>query len=1192
MNKKISLKFLSLILSVALLITCIPFAAAKENKTFSVATVNDIHYFSSSIAGDKKEALYTYLESHNCVYDDLDAILDAALESLAYETQNNGVNYIVLTGDLTTNGEYEGHVALAEKLLAFEEKTGAKILVTPGNHDINNPRASTFVNNMKEPGRITEPSEFYEIYKDLGFSDAYHKFSDFTANVAGSLSYSVKTKDGYRLILADGGKFTPDATESGEAKQETAGQFTPELLEWILSEAADAKKNGETPLLFTHWNLSGMNYFHEFLMQGFVIDDGYMLQEILADAGINYSFGGHQHTSDVDITYSDSGNPMYSVITPSVTQFPFSYRVTDFTKNSEGGLDVTFNQKSCDEYSGVKAISGHGTYPAPYRTTGFAKQHGKYADVSNYIFGILKNTLDTYINGIRAEGSIVKYIEKELEIDIEKTVNEYLFGGIVVEGTSILSGKNVMSFLDDIDKQLMEKYIYNKAETYAVIKTALNNIINTQISDVPCTKYIDIYGFGDEEKGGTLGDAVLTVIATMYNGNEDISDDEFAQDFINFCEKTEFIELLLSLVKEYVVDDILVNNILANINLNLDSLFVDGATEIGDYVQIVYALILSMLDSGITGGSEKTLMEAVAGIFRNFGDVSLKRLVEAVLGTGLIPYGSTIDELVDSLIEMFLPAATKETAVYQAKIVIGGMVEDDTKDWDVTYTNNGPINVIPTKEDMQLPINVTITPTDDNSTSFTLNWFTKYSVTGTDVIIKTADGKEVKNYKVEATSEESTYSAPGFDAGTFAILPYTIKVIKHTATVTGLKANTEYKFSFGDKEKGFMSESSIKTAPEKGEKITFLHISDSKGYIPSHFENLGLTLDAAEKLYPDYNFIVHTGSLTAVPTNDDQFSFAINAAENHFNSHLVAYASGTTDNDGDSIASKYFPVSHAPRQNAHSGLYYSYDYADAHFAVLNANLLTSGGLLSKEQTNWLTADLQNSDAKWNILVMNQSIYGNTASEALRDQLLGLMEEHEIDLILQGSEDVYVRTEFLKDNAPVLCNTKKVTVDGVAYEAYCDAKGTVAIISGSTNYFPEGETPEGINFAKTLKYDLPMFSAITIDGNNLAVTSYAVDGEDTIKADSFAINKENTEIMLGDVNLDGEITASDARLALRYSVGLEESLSAEGRVAANADLKNGVSSADARLILRTAVDLETISPEYVYLTEKELSEIKY
>ncbi len=1114
-------KILSLFLSLVLVFSCFPVAMAQETeKTFSLATLNDIHYYPESLAGDKEEAFYTYLTGHNCVYDDLDAILDAALSSLEYEVKNNGVRYIAIAGDLTTNGEYEGHIALAEKLLAFEKKTGAKLLVTPGNHDINNPRASQFINdNKKEEARTTTPAEFYEIYKDLGFSDAYHKFSDFKKGDFGSLSYSVKTEDGYRIILADSGKFTPDITESGEAKQETSGTFTPELLEWVLSEAEDAKKDGEIPLLVTHWNMSGANYFHEYLMQGFVIDDSYILQETLADAGINYSFGGHQHISDVAITYSDSGNPMYSVITPTLTQFPFAYRVTDFTKNEKGGLDVTFNQKNCDEYEGVKALSGNGTYPSPYRTSGFYKQFGN-VDATEYIFGILKSTLDKYFNGIRAEGSIVKYIEKELGIDIEKTVNSYLLGGIVFEGTNILSGKNVMSFLNDLDSQLMEKYIYNKHETYDVIKKALRNLLEARVSEVPCTKFISEYGFGDTSHGGTLGDAVLSVLATMYPGNEDISDDLFLQDIVEFSGTPEFLELLISLIKKYVVEDVLLDNILSNIKLNLDTLFVDEMAEIGYYVQMVFSLLIHILD--ISCNPEEAL-RALAEIHLNPNNVSLKKIVDAVLGTGLIPYGSTTDELIDNLLGMFITEDTKKAAVYQAKIVIGGMVEDNTKDYGVTYVNNGAVEVTPTKEDLQLPVNVTVTPSEDNSDSFTISWITKYSVTGTDITITDKNGKEITDCEIIKNTQEAEYTAPGFDAGTFGILPWTHKIIKHTVTVKGLEADTEYKYIIGDEAKDFLSEGSVKTAPEADGQFTFINISDTKGFVPADFEDFSAALKAADTLYEDWSFMTYTGSFTGMASNDDMWSFGISAGEKYFAGRMTAYASGETDNE-DSAQAKYFPVTHAPEQLTDSGLYYSYNYGNAHFAVININNLTSGGALEKEQTAWLKEDLKNSHSQWNIIVMGTA-YAEDSS-ALISQIEKLAKENGADLIIQGGNSV-----------------ARITDSGIAYE----------------------------NITET---DLPVFTAFTVNGNTLTLKTYTVSDGKTAEIGSFEI-KNNYKVLRGDVDLDGSITSSDARLALRNAVGLEE-LSEKSLLAADADYDKDITSSDARLILRAAVGLEVLN----------------
>lgn len=64
----------------------------------------------------------------------------------------------------------------------------------------------------------------------------------------------------------------------------------------------------------------------------------------------------------------------------------------------------------------------------------------------------------------------------------------------------------------------------------------------------------------------------------------------------------------------------------------------------------------------------------------------------------------------------------------------------------------------------------------------------------------------------------------------------------------------------------------------------------------------------------------------------------------------------------------------------------------------------------------------------------------------------------------------------------------------------------------------------------------------------------------------------TFILKGDVNCDGRITASDARLALRFSAKLEKTLSYEAQTAANYDDKQGVTAADARLILRKAAEL--------------------
>ncbi len=68
--------------------------------------------------------------------------------------------------------------------------------------------------------------------------------------------------------------------------------------------------------------------------------------------------------------------------------------------------------------------------------------------------------------------------------------------------------------------------------------------------------------------------------------------------------------------------------------------------------------------------------------------------------------------------------------------------------------------------------------------------------------------------------------------------------------------------------------------------------------------------------------------------------------------------------------------------------------------------------------------------------------------------------------------------------------------------------------------------------------------------------------------------------IGDVDNDGTITASDARLALRASVKLE-TLTAEEEKAADVDGQPGVTASDARLILRASVKLETLIDSHTH-----------
>ena len=67
-----------------------------------------------------------------------------------------------------------------------------------------------------------------------------------------------------------------------------------------------------------------------------------------------------------------------------------------------------------------------------------------------------------------------------------------------------------------------------------------------------------------------------------------------------------------------------------------------------------------------------------------------------------------------------------------------------------------------------------------------------------------------------------------------------------------------------------------------------------------------------------------------------------------------------------------------------------------------------------------------------------------------------------------------------------------------------------------------------------------------------------------------------DFIYGDINDDGFVTAEDARMALRFAVGLEFPTKLMA-IAADVDNDDFITAQDARLILRFAVGLDTEFP---------------
>ena len=171
---------------------------------------------------------------------------------------------------------------------------------------------------------------------------------------------------------------------------------------------------------------------------------------------------------------------------------------------------------------------------------------------------------------------------------------------------------------------------------------------------------------------------------------------------------------------------------------------------------------------------------------------------------------------------------------------------------------------------------------------------------------------------------------------------------------------------------------------------------------------------------------------------------------------------------------------------------------------------------------------------------------------------------------ENNREFRLISELIKLSAPETMTVKAGEETDIEIIADYAAGKTVSIAADNDNVtLPDSK----------VALDADGKATITIIGKTAGETKliFMLDGTDKTAETKVVVSEpEPSETLPGDVSGDGEVTAEDARLALRAAVGLEtyEKGSAEF-LAADASRDGEITSEDARLILRAAVGLETL-----------------
>lgn len=296
-------KLIAILMSVLLTLSCFAVAATAKEDEMRFAVSADLHYHAprEALEGDIDDEIFWYANRRAAMEDESPYIIDAFLAQCA----ENDYDFVLLPGDLTNDGRVltEDHTVVAEKLRAFEQKTGIPVYVIPGNHDTGAGENDTTV------------AMFKEIYADFGYAQAL-TVDEKTG------SYVADLNESYRLIALD----SCDPTKS------TEDGMTASLVFWVLEQAKQAKKDGKYPILMMHHNLLDHLPMQRIISRNFIVKFHYSTAELFANAGIRLVFSGHEHCSDATAYTSMLGNTIYDFATTSLTMYPLQYRdltVTD-----------------------------------------------------------------------------------------------------------------------------------------------------------------------------------------------------------------------------------------------------------------------------------------------------------------------------------------------------------------------------------------------------------------------------------------------------------------------------------------------------------------------------------------------------------------------------------------------------------------------------------------------------------------------------------------------------------------------------------------------------------------------------------------------------------------------------------------------------------------------------------------------
>ena len=221
----------------------------------------------------------------------------------------------------------------------------------------------------------------------------------------------------------------------------------------------------------------------------------------------------------------------------------------------------------------------------------------------------------------------------------------------------------------------------------------------------------------------------------------------------------------------------------------------------------------------------------------------------------------------------------------------------------------------------------------------------------------------------------------------------------YSVVLSDLDPDTRYFYRIGSEE-NWSAVKSFKTA-SGAEDFSFLYLGD----VQEGHAGWGNMLDRVYDENPQIKFALLGGDLTNDENDFTEWGEFLGAATEVFSQIPVMPAKG--NHDGELFYGFFVLPENGPQDI--SDIFYSFDYGDAHFVVLDTS-----NVITDTVKQWLQHDLHNTDKKWKFAVFHHPPYQNfddkkTNDDALREHWVPIFEQNQVDMVLVGHQHVYMRT---------------------------------------------------------------------------------------------------------------------------------------------------------------------------------------